>query len=41
VYLLLEVGLVQAAVLVEAPAGATDGDLTFGYPRSDRAKDLA
>jgi hypothetical protein len=30
VYLLLEVGLVQAAVIVEALAGAADGDLAFG-----------
>src|SRR6266851_617194 len=41
VYLLLEVGLVQTAVLVEALACVTDGDLAFGYPSVDRAEDLA
>jgi hypothetical protein len=33
VHLLLEVGLVQAAVLVEALAGVADGDLAFGSSR--------
>jgi hypothetical protein len=37
--LLLEVGLVQAAVL-EALAGVADGDLASDDPRTDRTENL-
>ena len=39
VYLLLEVGLVKAAVIVEALSGAADGDLAFGYPGATELHD--